>query len=573
MVKKAKKGSSKPRSPSKKNSSSKKRSKKRYDKGCYYCGKSDTVPLRECRYCGEKMCSDHILPEGHECDGLRRPKNFAEVKEFVSNPHKRHSDVYSSYDYEDDDDTDYYSAQDFVNTAERIPKNHTPKSKIRKKKRKVRYGVHSIKTIVWLVIIILLIGAVGYIYYKDYMPIRENEQSIKAFEVINNIRSANNVEVFDYEPELYPSLKEIAKMKEANTNLVSSNAEAYTLLSERDDLSGTKTSEVLIIPFEKENIEESMKKDFSFLRSYVNPIYTRASIGCGNEYCVFIMYTGSVPSRETTLGKLFGTDNKSSSTTTQTNIEPSKNTNTQTTIPKIIPKSCKEKASELVPEYWLASDNQDEQHPNKYLDGKFIHKLPRSHIYGTYLESCLRKGSEKGENVNLRYYTQNVGLRKDGSIDTTIISPVCPPLIYSKEIISDEGIVLGTRKFELTNLVFEETDLEPTYTHNLAEEDFDFEEMNIIIEWKGFTTQVKDIYGTEEFNIRTYIDNKVSGGTTEICDRSYDDEEGRHKCSLKELEGKYTYGSSLSVKITPEIFDNNIYKLVDFDIKDCEWVT
>jgi len=37
-------------------------------KKCDYCGKElDTMPFH-CRYCGKEFCTDHRLPENHECD-------------------------------------------------------------------------------------------------------------------------------------------------------------------------------------------------------------------------------------------------------------------------------------------------------------------------------------------------------------------------------------------------------------------------------------------------------------------------------------------------------------------------
>jgi hypothetical protein len=37
---------------------------------CDFCGKEEYLPF-ECRYCNGKFCSEHRLPEAHECEGIR----------------------------------------------------------------------------------------------------------------------------------------------------------------------------------------------------------------------------------------------------------------------------------------------------------------------------------------------------------------------------------------------------------------------------------------------------------------------------------------------------------------------
>lgn len=48
--------------------------------GCSHdaCGGNDLIPY-ECRRCGVSYCSDHRLPEAHECVGLVRPDSFGDL--------------------------------------------------------------------------------------------------------------------------------------------------------------------------------------------------------------------------------------------------------------------------------------------------------------------------------------------------------------------------------------------------------------------------------------------------------------------------------------------------------------
>lgn len=49
---------------------------------CDYCGKKVDVPF-ECKFCGGTFCSDHRLPEAHECAGLEEYKKKAGEKKKV----------------------------------------------------------------------------------------------------------------------------------------------------------------------------------------------------------------------------------------------------------------------------------------------------------------------------------------------------------------------------------------------------------------------------------------------------------------------------------------------------------
>lgn len=51
---------------------------------CQYCGKEIYLPFR-CKYCGGIFCSEHRLPENHECPEFKKgklPKHFAEEEKF-----------------------------------------------------------------------------------------------------------------------------------------------------------------------------------------------------------------------------------------------------------------------------------------------------------------------------------------------------------------------------------------------------------------------------------------------------------------------------------------------------------
>lgn len=69
---------------------------------CDYCGKSvDGLP-HKCKFCGKTHCSEHLIPEAHNCQGLKN-KNFFEPltkksisahKESTTKPYEENDEMY-----------------------------------------------------------------------------------------------------------------------------------------------------------------------------------------------------------------------------------------------------------------------------------------------------------------------------------------------------------------------------------------------------------------------------------------------------------------------------------------------
>jgi len=54
--------------------------KMRKEGTCFYCGKIyGTLPYR-CKFCGNLFCSDHHLPENHDCEGLKEHKRITQER-------------------------------------------------------------------------------------------------------------------------------------------------------------------------------------------------------------------------------------------------------------------------------------------------------------------------------------------------------------------------------------------------------------------------------------------------------------------------------------------------------------
>ncbi len=65
--------------------------------GCDFCSKPFEGLHHRCKYCGESHCSEHILPESHECRGLTKPESFRLEKH---NNHSKSSKYRSNSSHE-----------------------------------------------------------------------------------------------------------------------------------------------------------------------------------------------------------------------------------------------------------------------------------------------------------------------------------------------------------------------------------------------------------------------------------------------------------------------------------------
>ena len=50
---------------------------------CFYCKKTINDLPYNCKFCGNENCSDHRLPESHNCEGLEKWKEDKTVEKLV----------------------------------------------------------------------------------------------------------------------------------------------------------------------------------------------------------------------------------------------------------------------------------------------------------------------------------------------------------------------------------------------------------------------------------------------------------------------------------------------------------
>ncbi len=222
---------------------------------------------------------------------------------------------------------------------------------------------------------------------------------------------------------------------------------------------------------------------------------------------------------------------------------------------------CEEKASNLVPEYLVLPYN------NFWKDNTPMGLNNPS----------IRKGSTIGENINKIYFDGN--------------------LTYSKEIISRDGVILGTRTF-LVKPYLEKYDIDFKINHTL-----DFtketrtrgsrEESRYLVDttifWEGFNEEVKEIFKINKINvtfIRAHIIHQFIIDTEKgkesfsgyISDFVvwYDNQE-YHRNVIENNQPPYYYSKAVKMFLDWKTFplpvlDSEVYKIVNYEVHNCNWV-
>lgn len=65
---------------------------------CDFCGKSLEGLPHTCKYCGKTHCSKHLVPENHNCSGLKNiPKDFGDRARYNVNASHRRENIENQY--------------------------------------------------------------------------------------------------------------------------------------------------------------------------------------------------------------------------------------------------------------------------------------------------------------------------------------------------------------------------------------------------------------------------------------------------------------------------------------------
>ena len=209
--------------------------------------------------------------------------------------------------------------------------------------------------------------------------------------------------------------------------------------------------------------------------------------------------------------------------------------------------NCQEKAKELIPQY-LFLEGARLSTNNQFKDGINFDIPWKKNVFGVCapeFSPSFRSGSEKGENVNYLYFTPPGGAC-EGQI------------VYSKDIISDEGVVLGTREFKFAPTL-------KKYETSIKYEQ-GFSGSTFVFRWSGFDDNIKEIFNID--GIRFWVYDSRFGG--ELCNETISDEVGIFTCDGVSFGNVGDVRSYLHIE--PDIFHQEIYEIIEYNFAACNWV-
>jgi len=206
-------------------------------------------------------------------------------------------------------------------------------------------------------------------------------------------------------------------------------------------------------------------------------------------------------------------------------------------VPTPSKNECEDLAKKLIPNYIIIRPGTPENYGTYFYDNKWKDNtdFEENNDY-----AWIREGSNKGEIINYYYLNEAQGFNK---------------FIYSKKIVSGEGEILGTRTFTFSPKGLEE------YKTPLFNAEKDLEKRKLIINWSNFNNNLKELLGSDEINLKV-ISNKES-----LCNFSLKEEKGQFVCDIPEGYEK------IILKTEPDLINTRIFKIVDYNISNCYWVT
>jgi len=216
---------------------------------------------------------------------------------------------------------------------------------------------------------------------------------------------------------------------------------------------------------------------------------------------------------------------------------------------------CVEKSRKLIPEYIVLSSHEYNQIANYFEDNTTINlpSLGAAELEFPLdggLQYQLRHGSQEGENINYFYWRQ----------------PVAPPS-YSKQIVTEDGNIVGTRDFQFLPILKESSVQWRAQTNKISREHYQpgFD----TIFWSGFTDEVKKILHVDSISLRVTSFDKV------LMDKKEYSESGEIKLEgtfiINVYNGGY-HGNYITLVITPDILTHKVYEVVGYEFVSCNWV-
>jgi hypothetical protein len=274
---------------------------------CDFCNKRISGLPHRCKFCGEKHCYNHLVPEEHNCTGLSKGKllagntgapNFYKQKE-------KYKEKKSKSKY-------FSSSPEFIlskpKPRSKVYEEGPPyvSSKRNKNKKKQKLDI-PFKKIFWIIILAVLI----YLVYTNWGTLSSyftQEEPIDSFSLdsiteevfgyINEYRTTAGSPDLIYSQSLYEWVKATAENKDTNPESYEKISQFKELIDNGLDTKGITNSYYGTYFIKGEGPEKFLEE---FNKNYIgrnlirDKKYNRGAIYCSLDHCVLFVFYSSQP--------------------------------------------------------------------------------------------------------------------------------------------------------------------------------------------------------------------------------------------------------------------------------------
>lgn len=237
---------------------------------CDFCNKDLEGLPHKCKYCGRVHCSEHLLPESHNCTGLKQPQSFWEW--------------ITGKDVEEDEEEWPEPAPIKPQRRIKIPPVREPIIEPRPVPQKNRKPT----MIFFLIFLIISVMLIIYITSKNQAETKHSLTiSLEAMNFLNTIRSNDNLSVLKWDSKSYNLATFLSKQV--------SNEKPIQNISEKAEMFGLKNISFLR-GYPQNLTNDSMQKMIkewlqisNYKEEVLNGNYSRGAIGCYGRVCYLVI--------------------------------------------------------------------------------------------------------------------------------------------------------------------------------------------------------------------------------------------------------------------------------------------
>jgi len=243
---------------------------------CNYCGKRISGMPHSCKFCGERHCDEHILPESHNCSGLKRGEGWK--KDYVQR---------TNVGYEGSPINIVSKVLEPVAEVLSYKEPDKPKKKStfkhRKKRKKIKFPFKS------LILLIIIIATIYILFFN----IPESVPSEEPLDYVNEYRISMGSQELIFSEDLSQVAQEISDQKQLDDKILSTHSELMAFITEKFNMSSISMTYVKIYPINGGDTSEfkTAFDDFESGKGLIKvPSYRWGAVECSRDYCTLLSF-------------------------------------------------------------------------------------------------------------------------------------------------------------------------------------------------------------------------------------------------------------------------------------------